>query len=283
MNRVLKINIYFGTEQILRYFSIFEKLLANNCFDIIQVSLSKELLLRIRSDIPNVEAFYQDYYTIMRWIFNHPKIEVVDDQSFPLICYTQLVSQYGQRMSYYINEHLVDESIGSVLKLPTKYITISTKIWSNDINTKYDSHKGKILDSLNAFNHNIVILGERNIAVCDEYTKILTRSIYRDLTQALKKYTDYTYNDSSQNNEINKLKQSFYILSRSSLNIFITDSGIRITNLFLNKNVIGLTNCYEMSTNDIVHFNPATMCFTNNPDTFVETLNAFIHNLNICS
>ena len=277
--KILNVKIYFGTEQTLRYYTIFDKLLKNGIFDTINVSLDKAVLFRVRDGFSNLEEFYEDCLIVMRWIFRNPNINVVYDQSFELTHFNRLVEQYGHRMSYYVNENLIDESMGNELNLPDKYITISTKIWGS-LHGVYDQHKMRILETLNRYNHKILILGERSIVPCGEYVNVATRSIYKDLIEGLKNYEDYAYNDSSENSDLEKLKKSFYILNKSHLNVFITDSGMRITNLFLNKNVIGLTNYGNFTHSDIVDFNPEITHITNDVASFIDRLRVVIEKLN---
>jgi hypothetical protein len=237
-NKTLNIKCYFGTELILRYFSIFKKLLENGIYDSINVSICKELLKSCR-DTYKIEDFVEKYYDIMRWVYNGYSINITDDQTYDLIHYNALESKYNTPITYEVIPELIDDFLGKKLNLPEEYITISTKIWSAGLINKsqFDDKKNILFDSLNKYRNKIIILGERNIKSCAEYNVIETYSIYSDIKNNINNYLDYTYDCSTQNNDLEDLKKSFYILAKSNLNIYMTDSGIRVTNLFLNENI----------------------------------------------
>lgn len=232
----LSIKLLYGTEIFLKYYSVFIQLLNKGIYNKINCSIGKETLMSLRGEYG--EEFYKSYYDLLKFILNDGRINVVDNQDFEEIDVTQLSKKYNLNVEYNIRRDLIEEMN---LDIPEKYITLSTKSLNSISLRQWNEIKQIFFAILNSCEYPVIILGEREVTSCKEYDIHGAYSLYKDIIENLHYYIDMTISDSTRNNDVEPLKQTFYLLNKSKLNIYITDSGIKTIALCCSQNILGLT------------------------------------------
>jgi len=269
---ILKIKIYFGISIILKYNYLFEELLINNIFDEIHVSLDKNILIKYRETFD--EDFYLKYYDIMKLIFINNKIIISDNQDYESIDLISLKNRFSLNIKYSIIDHIINNKN----KYNFEYITLSTKVLNALDKNEYEKNKYQFFNTLNKYNNKIILLGEQNIKICNEYTIHKTYSIYDDCIKYLNNYIDNTILDTGLVNDIEHLLESFDILNKSKLNIFISCAGISVISLYTSNNIIGLT-LDNYDNNDLIHIDK-NINLLNNLNDFLFILDEKINIMN---
>jgi len=282
--RVLNIRMLFGIEIILLYNNIFQQILDKSFVDIINCAICESTVNHYRESYKN--DFSKKYTEIAKFIMKDPRINVttVDyiKQNFPNIDFEFCTDPKMLQMEFNIqetfnNDHLIDGEVKT--DLPEKYITISTKSL-NIPRSSFELYKFKIFDILNRCKLPIVILGEQDTKPCLEYTIHETYSMYRDFSDNLFNIIDRTIPSSENNNDILPLKNTFYILKNSSLNIFMSTSGVKRVTIYPSSNVLGL-----ISPSDFHHFKNVevfkpNVTITQDHETFIRCLDDKINSIN---
>ena len=86
-----------------------------------------------------------------------------------------------------------------------------------------------------------MLLGERTIESCLEYTIHQTYTIYSELIQNLENIEDCTIESNSLNNELSPALKTFSLLHNSRLNIFMGTGGVSEIVPYSSNNILGLT------------------------------------------
>jgi hypothetical protein len=231
----LNLNLMFGIEIFLKYLSIFEQILEKGYVDVVNCSLSKEAVVSFRGEYG--DEFYESYYDLMRFFFKGLNINIVDNQEYPTYGVFDLQNMYGVRMDFKIREDFIKEYD---LGLPEKYITVSTKSMNSLPIDMWNNIKEIFIQLLNEKECPIILLGERKIKQCKEYDIHSAFTIYDDLINGLYNYIDKTIEDTTKANDIEDMQKTFFILNKSSLNIYLSDGGIKTIALSCSQNVYGL-------------------------------------------
>lgn len=241
----LNVRMLFGVELILRYNSLFQKLLDLSMVDSINCAICEEMVKTYRDTYS--DDFIKGYTDIANYIMTDSRINVttVDNiiSQFPndvefreFMSPTSIEERFGISETYQ-NREIVDDSIQTLL--PPKYITISSKCL-NVSRSEYENSRISIFEILNESKIPVVILGEREVKSCKEYEIHQTYSIYEDLFNNLENKIDLTIPSSENNNDLYPLKKTFKVLSDSSLNIFISTAGVKRIVVYTSDNVLGL-------------------------------------------
>lgn len=260
--KILNIKLLFGTEVFLQYNNLFEQMLNQNIFDFINFSICKETLSSLRGSYG--DSFYEDNVKVAKFILSDERMNFVDDQSFESMDPPKLASMFSLKESFNVNKNLIQSH---TLDLPNKFVTISTKIQYSLSIRDYEVISPSVFNFLNDLQIPVVILGERKITPCREYDIHNPFTIYDSLIQNLNNYVDFSIESSDKNSGLDELKKSFYILSKSSLNIFMSWSGVKRVVLYSSDNVIGLTQNLDVSKRT-----DGKVFLTNNPVDFIEKL-----------
>ena len=263
----------FGMDILLKYNNIFQQLLNNGTFDVINCSLDKEQFDYFRSDYG--DSFYEGYYHILKLIMVDSRININKDQSYPLLENKHLCEKYNVNITYYINDNLINLC---ELELPENYITVSTKVLGAMDRYTWENIKSSFFDILKKYKYPIILLGEKDIKPCREYNIHSPYSIYYDLINYLPNYIDYTIKNSGNNNDIEPLKRTLKILNKSQLNIFMSTSGVKTLTLYTSENIIAMSESYDV--NCFLHKNKNNIFHAVNIQEFLDKLNNFM--LNIC-
>ena len=121
--------------------------------------------------------------------------------------------------------------------------------------------------------YKIIILGEREIISCKEYTIHQTFSIYNDLISNLNNYEDLTIQDNTINNELESLLKTFNIFNKSKLNIYIGNGGVSELISFVSNNILGLTGKTDLlNINNYLYDNISNIHIYNNYNDFLNYL-----------
>jgi len=266
----LNIGILYGIEIILKYNDLFLQILESGLVDKINCSINKETLFALRDSYG--EKYYQDNYDTAKFIMTDERINITHDQTYECLDTHRLKNKFNVTESFNIVD-VVPDKID--LELPEEYITISTKIQIFPHIELYNQFKNILFHILNKTNYKIVILGERKLESCKEFDIHKPYVIYDDLINNLNNYIDLTIDSSINNNDLEPLKQTFYILNKSKLNIYMSWSGIKSISLYTSDNICALSeytnhNIKNRSNKDNIHL-------TNDIDSFINTLNQKIN------
>ncbi len=232
---ILQINIYFGISILMKYNLIFHKLLANGQFDEIHVSLALDVLKKYRDTFS--DTYTNNYHDIMKFIFIHPAIKVVQSNTFPNLTINDLLQTYSISMEYSILPQVKELSP----VFPFNYVTLSTKVLNALSYSEYQMIKPMLFSTLSGLTIPLVILGEREVTPCYEYTLHTTYSIYNDIKEHLPVAIDRTIASTEATTELEPLLKSLSILHNSKLNIFMSSGGISVLTLFTSESRVGLT------------------------------------------
>lgn len=267
MNKIFRINIFFGLSIILKYYYVFETLIKNNVFDKIFVSIDYNQL-KIYREFSTIE-YYNNYLIFINYINSYDRIiiENVYNPSYKLMDLCSLSKKFNIPVKFKI----YDKLINAKFILPFDYVTISTKI-INVPYKLYEKYKRLLFNNLNNIGYKVIILGERKITDCNEHNIHEVYSIYNDLIGSLTNYIDNTICDDSNNNSLDNFIRSSTIFNKSKLNIYIGNGGISEILGYVSSNILGLTfkdnilnrNNYLSNINNIKNFN--------NFDSFIENL-----------
>lgn len=267
MEKIILININFGTSIILKYYYIFEYLIINKIVDKIFVSIDYSVFTYFRG---NNDILYNNYIIFLKKLNTYENIIIEDkyNNSYNNICVTTLSNDYNIPIKFKIYDNLLINN----LNLDYEYITISTKILGIN-NTLYQKFKNELIHKLNNTNIKIIILGEREISDCVEYKIHETYTIYNDLINNLKNYVDLTINDNSNNNDLIPLLDTFSIYNKSKLNIFIGNGGVSELISYFSNNILGFT--YKdnlLNINNFLHKNTSNIKIYSNHIDFLDNL-----------
>jgi hypothetical protein len=270
----LNISILFGIEIFFKYHSLFMQILDNKIVDKINCSLNKETVLKYRGEYG--EEFYESYYDLMRFILSDDRININKDQTYEQLDVFQLSRKYDINIEYKVREDLIKDFD---MELPEKYITIATKSMASISKSSWRDMKPHIIGILNMYKYPVILLGERHIKQCTEYDIHGAYSIYEDLISGLNNYIDLTIEDSTHNNEMEPLQKTFFILNKSKLNLYISDSGVKTITICCSENVLGLgLTVYER--NSLKHQNIDNIYQTRDMQEYLDRLFIFIKNNN---
>ena len=261
---ILEINIYFGVSVIMKYNAIFTTLLDEKKVDKIHVSLAIDVIKKYRDTYS--DTYTQNFYDIMKYIFEDPRIILCQSNTYPTLDINELLKKYNTTLTYRI--------LPQVTRLPPiftfDYITISTKILNVLSKTEYELIKPLFYKIVSEINIPIILLGERTVKSCHEYTIHNTYSIYNDLKSFLPNAIDKTIESSEGSTELDPLLESLSILNKSKLNIFMSCGGVSVITFFTSELFLGLTNDYYSA--DMFQYNTPYFCINKNIHKFLEFL-----------
>lgn len=224
--RILNVRMFFGTELILRYNSLFEQILNAGIVDIINCAICEDTVRVFRNTFD--KDFARKYTEIAKFIMTDSRINVSsvhdieksfpNDEQFKKCLHPEVIEKDFNIKETYTHTGIVDNSIET--SLPEKYITISSKCL-NVPKVEYELNKNNIFKILNSLEIPVVILGERESKKCVEYDIHETYSIYEDLMQNIKNKIDLSIESSNNNNDLYPLKKTFKVSNKSLLNILL--------------------------------------------------------------
>lgn len=245
---ILYINIFFGISVFLKYNYIFEYLLNNNLHSEIHVSVDRDIIKYYRDTFP--DNFYNELYESLKFIFINPKIKIIYDAKFTIMCINDLLNKYNITLKYNILNHLITNEN----YINEQYITITTKVFNTINYDEYNLIKDQLFSILNNSKYKIILLGEREITNSREYEMYCSFSIYNDCIKNLNNKLDFTIDNTTSNNNIDLLKKSFNILNKSKLNIYFNTAGISVISLFVSNNILGLIKNEYKDIYDTINF-----------------------------
>jgi hypothetical protein len=269
---ILEINIYFGVSVIMKYNAIFTTLLHEKKVDEIHVSLAIDVIKKYRDTYS--DTYTQNFYSIMKYIFEDPRIKICQSDIYPTLDINQVLKIYNTTLTYRI--------LPQVTRLPPvftfEYITISTKILNVLSKHEYQLIKPLFYKILSEIKIPIILLGERTVKSCHEYRIHNTYSIYNDLKQFLPNSIDKTIESSEGSTELEPLLESLSILNKSKLNIFMSCGGVSVITFFTSESFLGLTNDYYSA--DMFQYKNSNFCINSNINKFLEFLYGQVLNIN---
>jgi hypothetical protein len=256
--------INFGISIFLCANSVFNEMLDNNIYSIINITLDDEIFDSCRNTF-GLE-FKEKMYDIMKIIFINNRIKIFDNTNKHNIEFTQRLFFPYENYKYKINNNLVNIAYSKKnIKVPDKFITITTKImeYLTSINLN-STNKKSLFDILNNLNLPIIIIGERSITTCNEYNILNPYSIYNDLITNLNNYLDYTIQSSKDNNNIQELFNTIYILNKSKLNLYLISTGAPVIGLSCSNNILGVCGHHIFDKNIYINEDNSNInCFSN--------------------
>jgi len=279
----LFVKINFGIAIFLCINQTFNDWLNDNIYSTIHVTLDDEIFDKCRKSYG--ELFKKKMYDIMKIIFINKKIKIYDYEAdktninFIRMCVGPNESSY----KYKINNNLIDFAFSKKsISVPDKFITITTKImdFAGTIINFDENNKRIFFNILNRIKLPIVIIGEKYIEPCDEYNILKTYCIYNDLIENLNNYLDHTIESSVNNNDINELCNSIYILNKSSLNIFLTSTGAPTIGLNCSNNILGVSQLYTVDKNNFINEDNSNIKFVRTLEEFLNILELKVNELN---
>jgi hypothetical protein len=221
----------------------------------------------------------------MKIIFINKNIKIYDYEAdktninFIRMCVGPNENSY----KYKINNSLVNFAFSKKnVSVPEKFITITTKIMDfNGTITNFDeNNKRTFYNILNRIKLPKVIIGEKHIESCDEYNILIPYSIYNDLIENLNNYLDFTIDSSVNNNDINELCNTIYILNKSKLNLYLTSSGAPTIGLNCSNNILGVSHLYSIDKNNFINEDNSNIKFVRTLKEFLNILELKVNELN---
>ena len=272
--------INFGISIFLCANSVFNEMLNNNSYSIINITLDDEIFDGCR-DSYGLE-FKEKMYDIMKIIFINNRIKIFDNTNKHNIEFTRRLFFPFDSYKYEINNNLVNIAFSKKnIKVPDKFITITTKIMECNTSINLNNTNKKILlDTLNTLNLPIIIIGEKSIEKCKEYDILKPYSIYNDFITNLNNYLDYTIESSKDNNNTQELYNTIYILNNSKLNLYLTSSGAPTIGLSCSNNILGVCGYHIFDKSIYLHKDNSNINFVSNLEDFFKILNYKIDDLN---
>jgi len=238
----LKINIYWGLSILLKYREAFEYLINNNICSKIIFSIDNKSFKILRGK-QYKEDFFIKYYSFMDYINNNDKIVCEKHMDFPTVSIVELINKYNipTNKILKLNYNLIKKKNS----YNCKYITISVK--TLNLQSIFYQRKKEIFECINNYalsnNYKIIIMGEKKITNCKEYTIHKAYNIYNDCMQYINCniIIDNTYKNSLLNNNLNEFLDNTSIFHYSKLNIYFGDSGISEILHYCSENILGFT------------------------------------------
>jgi len=279
----LFVKINFGIAIFLCINQTFNDMLNDNIYSTIHVTLDDEIFDKCRQSYG--EVFKKKMYDIMKIIFINKNIKIYDYEAdktninFIRMCVGPNENSY----KYKINNSLVNFAYSKKnVSVPEKFITITTKIMDfNGTITNFDeNNKRTFYNILNSIKLPKVIIGEKHIEFCDEYNILKPYSIYNDLIENLNNYLDFTINSSVNNNDINELCNTIYILNKSKLNLYFTSSGAPTIGLNCSNNILGVSQLYSIDKNNFINEDNSNIKFVRTLEEFLNIFELKINELN---
>ena len=255
MRHVYEFRLAFGICLILQYKVLFNYILEHKIIDEIHYSFDEEKIQLYRGNYP---AYYKDgMKKIAEFLFNDSRIIQKENQDFQFCC------RYKLQYEFKIPNNLVLDYKSLITEEPLikeEYITINTKVV--DINLDILSKiMPQLLDILKHSKYTIIIIGEKNMTECHEYTihKDYYCCIYNNLIGANLKCIDMTYTETYDGYSVEALKKSMNLSKYAKYNIILNSGGGLALGLGF-ENVIGLCgtisseyNMFDYSLSQIFH------------------------------
>ncbi len=279
----INVQINFGISIILCANYIFNEKLKNTPTDfIINVTLDDSIFDGCRNNY-GLE-FKQKMYDIMRLIFTHKNIKVFDEHSKKNIFFEKMMIQPPDNFcKYKINTELVNyASETKNITLPDRFITITTKVmnqFGTEINLT-ENNKQLLFTLLNRCKLPIIIIGEKNIKQCPEYDILKPYSIYKELTENLINYLDFTIESTVNNHDLQDLSNTIYILNNSKLNLYLTSTGAPMIGLSCSNNILGTSSLFLIDKKNFINENNSNINFVRTLKEFFDILKYKIYDLN---
>jgi len=218
---IYSLKIAFGFSTIAQYNVLFNYLLDNNVYSEIHYCLCEDNIKRYRESYP--EKYKNDLKILCNFLFPDPRIIQKEELSAPLIEIEDVISQYSipNNLTLDYRNLITEEPI-----LKEDYITINTKIadiFHNDLDIFFPI----FLSLLESSKYKIVLLGERNMSPCLEYTihKDYYNCIYDKLLEGNLNCIDMTYDETYNGYSIEAIKRTMNICKYSKLNIVLNSGG----------------------------------------------------------
>jgi hypothetical protein len=265
--RILQTKMNFGTEMVLRYNDLFTQILNTRGVDKIMCSISKDMIKSLKSEYG--EDYYKDCLEVCKFVFTDDRIEVTEDQTYQHIDFNLLKHSFNIRETFDLNDKIISEDFDN----EEPYITITTKIQIFPTRDHYEQVKTKLFDVLNKSKYRIIILGEREISKSAESDIHKPYTIYKDLIENLKNYKDCTFASSHKKSDLIPLKQTFNILNKSRLNIYLGWAGIKSISLYTSDNIIAISEYNNAHISN--RKNKENIHLYQNFDDFINRLNIF--------
>jgi len=235
MANIYQFRLAFGICLILQYKVFFNYLLEHKVIDEIHYSFDEELIQKYRGNYP---ACYKDgMIKISEFLFNDARIIHKENQDFQFCC------RYQLKYEFKIPNNLVLDYKSLITEDPLikeEYIMINTKVVDIDLDILRQTMP-QLLYILKHSNYTIVIIGEKNMTECHEYTihKDYYCCIYNNLIGANLKCIDMTYNETYDGYSVEALKKSMNLSKYAKHNIILNSGGALALGLGF-ENVIGL-------------------------------------------
>jgi len=227
--------LQFGICVILQYKVFFNYLLEKKITDEIHYVFDENLIKHFRGDYP---VSYTDGMKIVaKFLFNDPRIKEIDGQDI------QLYPVANVQQDFNIPNNLPLDYKSLITEDPIiqgDYITVNTKIIDVDLEV-LRKLLPDFLDILKQSKYIVVIIGERNMTSCMEYThhKDYYGCIYQDLINANLNCIDMTYPETYDGYSIERLKKSMNLSKYAKHNIILNSGGSLALGLGF-ENVIAL-------------------------------------------
>jgi hypothetical protein len=253
---VYSLKINYGLSVISFYKVLFNYLLDNNIYSEIHYCLYEDNIKRYRESYP--EKYKDDLKILCDFLFSDSRIIQKEELSEPLIEVWDIISQYSipNNLTLDYRNLIIEEPI-----IKEEYITINTKIadvFHNDL----DAFLPNLLSLFKESKYKIILLGERNMSPCYEYTihKDYFSCIYNKLLEANLNCIDMTYDETYNGYSIEAVKRSMNICKYSKLNIVLNSGGalaisVGVGNTYVITSKLGsitsrafkITNIYDIS------------------------------------
>ena len=263
------LKISFGFCTISQYNVLFNYLLDNKIYSEIHYCLSEDNIKLYRESYP--EKYKSDLKILCNFLFSDPRIIQKEELSVPLIEIDHIISQYSIPKNLNLNYRklITEEPI-----LKEKYITINTKI-TDVLHNDLDSLMPHLLYLLQISRYTIVLLGERSMSPCVEYTihKDYFSCIYDKLIEADLNHIDMTYDETYNGYSIDAIKKSLNICKYSECNIVLNSGGA----LALSESV-GTTYVITSNIDSITSrpYKTTNIYNINNKKEFLDNLSSLI-------
>ena len=175
------------------------------------------------------EKYFLKLLEFIHYIFNNLNVEL-NYGNFENYSPNNFIKYYEKKLDFPLKIYKINEYYN--IELREKYITINTKCYGTYLDNWNILYKDKIINLLNNYNYNIILLGDNKYLDNNEYkihnnNRIKIHVMYNDL-KLLNNIIDYTFQEYYDIIDINILKRNIYILNNSILNITFSSGGTNI-------------------------------------------------------
>jgi hypothetical protein len=273
--------LHHGIHMAIQAVHVLKSLKGNFVIKLLRDSRVKEY----RNDMSDVD--FENYREIVQFIFKGQSVIISPDDCYIDSSDNNYVDNIVTKdLSIYYTINSLDYLLASPPLISTRYIVINTKLVPTHFGDfswvipEYNTLKSELYNILNRSKLPVVILGERNVSVCNEYSLHQIYNMYSEHTENIENAIDESYDDSKDGYKLENFTKTCNYLTNSILNIFIGNGGgIHLYCSFRNTVQFGVFDrLLEHIPIKNIKTRPQT---TNTPSIFLKNINEKLNNTNV--